>query len=699
MFIKTSSRLLVTLVLLTAVALIVVGGCSSSKKDATPAGSSVNLTASPTTLTQGNTSIVEITVTTGGQGVANQRVTFSVSPSNAGFFTPATDTTDATGAAATVFTATTTGSANITANVNDGALTKTVGVSVSPTAQTGSGNINMSITPTLLLANGSDTASVQITVRDALGQPAPDSTVVKICAGEKFIDRDSNGYWSNGIDSLIFDANNNSKWDGLGLIPSTAYVTGGAGVVTVKYISGSDAMTVYVRATVNDNGIVGYSEVPLQLSPNATVGSIYLQSDTLNLSVKQTGGIESGLIHATCFDNYGNSVPEGIAVSFIITDGPNGGEHLANVGYGPFQSVTNSQGIAAVSIHSGTKSGTIRVRAFVDTVLSNATQVMVSSGPPAHIVVGSEFCNVADWATVGMRVAITAVVSDIYLNPVNDSTVVYFSCDEGTMVAHEERTVEHEGTCTTWWLSGNNVPTADGRVIIRAETSGGTVKDSSFFYNTWVADTVVVGSHPGTLMADGKSKFDMMVSAYDLNFNPLVNGTTVKGSANFVKMVDAALGDGCGSSTAIVTVISSTLDGDYSLTGGNDNGIGAIDMITFRAGLASRSIICSLLTGTTSRANSGINCAGSVDTGKTVDASVSIKDRWGNPLGDHTLVMTASGGTVLGATQETDSYGEAYGFKYRAPAAKGTQTITVTDTDPRGGGVILTFNITVNIPQ
>jgi hypothetical protein len=699
MFTKTSSRLLVTLVLLTAAALIVVGGCSSSKKDATPAGSSVNLTASPTSVTQGNTSIIEITVTTGGQGVANQRVTFSVSPSNAGFFTPATDTTDATGAAATVFTATTTGSANITANVNDGALTKTVGVSVSPTAQTGSGNINMSITPTLLLANGSDTASVQVTVRDALGQPAPDSTVVKICAGEKFIDKDSNGYWSNGIDSLIFDANNNGKWDGLGLIPSTAYVTGGAGAVTVKYISGSDAMTVYVRATVNDNGIVGFSEVPLQLSPNATVGSIYLQSDTLNLAVKQTGGIESGLIHATCFDNYGNAVPEGIAVNFIITDGPNGGEHLANVGYGPFQSVTSSQGIATVSIHSGTKSGTIRVRAWVDTVLSNATQVMISAGPPAHVVIGSEVCNVAHWRVVGAKTGIVAVVSDVYLNPVNDSTVVYFSCDEGTMVSHELRTIEHEGTASTWWISGNNVPTADGRVWIHAETSGGTVKDSAMFYNTDGPYSVNVPYTHAHMMADGKSKLEPLIAVYDLNGNPVVAGTILKASANFIHTQDGSLGDGCFSSSAFMTLISSTLDGDYSITGGNDDGVGAIDLVTFRSGLAANTILCSLLTGTTSRANSGINASASLDTGKTIDVSVSIKDRWSNPLGDHTLVMTTTGGTVLGATQETDSYGEAYGFKYRAPATKGTQTITVTDTDPRGGGVILTFNIAVNIPQ
>jgi len=60
--------------------------------------------------------------------------------------------------------------------------------------------------------------------------------------------------------------------------------------------------------------------------------------------------------------------------------------------------------------------------------------------------------------------------------------------------------------------------------------------------------------------------------------------------------------------------------------------------------------------------------------------------------------MTATGGTVLSASHETDAYGEAFGFRWRAPLTAGTQTIYITDTDPRGGGVVLSANITVNAP-
>jgi hypothetical protein len=179
----------------------------------------------------------------------------------------------------------------------------------------------------------------------------------------------------------------------------------------------------------------------------------------------------------------------------------------------------------------------------------------------------------------------------------------------------------------------------------------------------------------------------------------MVSGYPLEAKANYCKTNNNVLTDGCNSSQAVMTVSSTTLDGDYSVTGGNDNGVGAIDFVLFRSGFATHTIVCSLMTGTTSRANSGINASAAVDTGKTVDVSVSVKDRWGNPLGDHTLVMSATGGTVLGGTQETDSFGEAYGFKYRAPGVKGVQTISVSDTDPRGGGVILSFNITVNVPE
>lgn len=680
-----------------AVIALVMAGCSSKNKvDTTPAGTTINVTASPTSVVTGGTAVVEATVVSGSTPLADQVITFQANPSNAGYFTPAVDTTDATGAAATIYTATTSGAVTITASVSGSSLTDNVALSVSSTGGTGSGNVSITVTPSLLLANGTDTASVTVTVRDALGQPAADSTVVKIVAGEKFVDKDENGYWSAGIDSLVFDANANGTWDALGLVPSTSIVTGGLGKVTVKYISANDAFTVYVKATVNDKGVVGYGEATLQLTPNASVNSIYLSSDSLSLRVKGTGGIETGLLRAVGYDINGNRVPEGLTINFVILDGPGGGERLGSVGYGPYAAVTNSQGIASAPIHSGTVSGTVRVRAYIDTVLSNATQVLVASGPPQHVVIGAEKCNVPYWDVVAGENNIVAVVSDLYLNPVIDSTVVYFTCDEGTMKAYEKRTQDHEGIAKTKWFSGSDDPAANGRVIIRAETAGGTVVDSSMFFNSFFADTITAFGMPASMTADGSSKTIVVVRAVDLNGNPVVGGTLFKSDASYLTVGAGTFEDGCYTSSARVSIQSKTLeyDGSRNLVTGNDDGIGGYDVVTFYTNSTARSYTVALLTGNAYAGKSILNGAANAAPGEVLNLSANIRDRWGNPLADHTLVLTASGGVVTGGTQESDSYGDAYGFRWTAPGVAADYNLTLTDTDPRGG-ITLALKVTV----
>jgi hypothetical protein len=696
MYTKMTSRALFVPVLLISVAILAIAGCSSkSSQTDVPSNSTFSITA-PSSMNANSTAVVVASIKSSGTGVPDQVVEFSVTPQSAGHFSPAVDTTDANGEAASVFSATTTGSVTLSARTVVGGLVANAGMSIEENQQqTGSGNINVLVTPSMLLANGADTASVTISVRDGLGQPAPDSTVVRITAGEKFVDKDGNGYWSPGIDSLVFDANGNGRWDAFGFIPSTAVVTGGSGQVTVKYVSGNDAMTVYVKATVNDNGIVGYAETPLQLSPNATIASIYMTSDSMNLSVKQTGGIETALIRATGYDANGNPVPEGLTINFIITDGPNGGEHLGNVGLGPYAAVTNSQGMATCPVSSGTKSGTLRIRAYADTVLSEATQVMISAGPPQYIVVGAKSCNVPYWDVVAGTNEITAVVSDVYLNPVNDSTVVYFTTDEGSMMSHYERTQEHSGIATTTWFSGNNVPTADGRVLVIAETEGGNVADTSLFYNTFYCDTLRVSGAPDSMLADGASKAHFIITGVDLNGNPVVGGTRVEAEGTYIKVSGGQLDDGCYGSSARMTIASSALDMDHSMTGVNDDGVGAVDVLTYWVGAtAAVSVPVRLMTGYANLGNSTINIVASAGWAETVDFSVTVKDRWGNPLGDHTLVFTASGGTVLGSTGKTDAYGEASGFRWLTPSADGKYTISINDTDPRGG-ILLTKSVDV----
>ena len=679
-------------------AALLLFGCSSKntvKTDPIPSGAEVNVSASPTSVETSETSVVEATVTVGGSGVAGQAVYFTVSPSGAGTVTPQYDTTGADGVAATVFTATQAGAVVVQAQVVGTEVSSTVGLSVSQ-GSTGTGNVTINASRSLLLANGSDTSVITVVVRDELGQPAPDGTLIKLVAGERFIDIDGNGYWSANIDSLVFDANGNELWDSYGLIPSTATVTGGAGQAIVDYVSGDEAYTVYIRATVDDGGIQGFAELSVQISPNTILHSIYLASDSVTLSVVSTGGMETSTLRATGFDTHGNAVPEGMPIVFAILDGPGGGEQVDTVAYGPDTAYTNGQGVATTTISSGTISGTVRIRAYQGTVLSNATQVLIAAGPPEHIVVGASEYNVPYWDRVGETVEILAVVSDVYLNPVNDSVVVYFSCDEGTMMATQERTKEDKGIATSTWLSGNNVPTADGRVWVYAETSGGTVRDSSMFLNSYVPDSLLESGWQSTLLADGEDNFSFWLAARDLNGNYVIGGTPFLAEAKYLTVMGGVFQDGHLSASARTKVTSKVLTTDASLTGANDNGVGAIDYATYWTNSgASITLVCSLLTGNSYSGNSVINGPSTAQPNEQVRLSVKIADRWGNPLGDHTLNMTASGGVVTGATQETNEYGEAFGFVWTAAAVDGDYNITVTDTDPRGGGLILSKKITV----
>ena len=669
-----------------------LGGCDSKSRLDDPVASTatISVTSSPAAVELNATSVVEATMTSGGTAMVGETVNFSVQPSTAGYFTPETAVTDATGGAACIFTATTVGAAIITATA-EGYTDQTASTSVEVSStQQSSGNVNLSVTPNLLLANGSDSAVVAISVRDALGQPAPENTLVRLTAGEKFVDVDGNGYWSPGTDSLVFDANANGAWDAFGVIPSSARTTNGA--VTVTFLSGNDAQTVYIKVSVNESGITGEAEMSLQLSPDATPDFIYLTSDSMQLSVTQTGGIEVAWLRATVYDVNANPVPQGLQVSFYILDGPGGGEQLGTVGQGPYDAVTNSQGVASATIHSGSIPGTIRIRAMCNGVLSNATQVLVSAGPPAYIVMGAENCNLPVWTIVNEKNPVVAVVSDIYLNPVNDSTVVYFSCDEGTMKSNEERTNNLEGTASSVWISGTQVPTADGIVMIYAETAGGTVRCSTYFYSSHIPDTMYISGLPSSMVADGLSEAYPIVTALDLNRNPVVSGTSFTGRSTdkLLSVSGGTFENGCWGSSCEVVVGSKVLPQDYSLTGLDDDGIGGVTTVTFKhaaGAFVSQNVI--LTTGFSYSGNSSLTIEGSPGAGETAVVRVIIKDRPGNPLGDHSIQLADL------STIETNGYGEAQ-FAFVVPVAPGSYVVAVTDIDPRGGNMMLSATITVD---
>jgi hypothetical protein len=283
----------------------------------------------------------------------------------------------------------------------------------------------------------------------------------------------------------------------------------------------------------------------------------------------------------------------------------------------------------------------------------------------------------------------------MYNNPVNDSTVVYWSCDEGVIQATVGRTQEHAGIVHSKWVSVGWPPSGDGVVMFWAETAGGTVADTAYFWCSYYADTLMVTGVPATMTLDGKSEFKVWITAEDFHDLPVVEGSGYEADANYVDVAGGEFDDGCAVAWDRTTITSTVLDIDYSTTGANDDGIGAIETLVFWAGYnAVTTFQITLQTGNAYATNCTVNGATSAGVGETLSLSATVKDRWGNPLADHTLNMTASGGVVANGTQETDAYGEAHGFQWTAPALEGDYNITITDTDPRGG---ITFSVKVTV--
>ncbi len=661
-----------------------IAGCGDSTLSGSGSAQFQYVASSPSgEIDAGSTAIVEARVVDAtGAALSGQRVTFSVTPTALGYFTPVSDTTAADGTVAAVFTATSSGTATLQATVSGTTLTTSLLINDNTG---GSGRITVSVTPLLMTANSADSANVLITATKKDGTPISDGMTIFLCAGERFVDRDRDGYFTKGVDSLIYDVNANGQWDPIGSIPTSTTTSGGT--ASVYYRAGNQATTVYIRATMIDSGNVSFAEVSAKLNPNTKVASIAMSANFENLRVKGVGGIEFGGLVATAYDEFGNPVPEGIPIAFTIASGPNGGENIQGQGYGPVEVSTNSNGQASVTVYSGTISGSVRLRASSGSVISAATPFAINSGPPYTIRLGATSCNQVSWEYVNVENQVTAIVCDIYTNPVPDSTAVYFWTSEGCIDGYSLTGVQglggtHPGMASVNWWSCTHI---NGRVWVRAETAGGTVTDSAMFLSSGPPIYIEILEYPSTLYAQSDEKGNITVSVYDINHNLVIGNTQVDFETQFGTIGNGGTVDGCHASIFKTKYTAAQLKKDYSPVS-PDDGIGAVSFVSVRAGGmggVSNGFTTLFLTTETYVKSSSIDIEAEVEPGTVTPFTVVIKDRGNNPLGGHRLTLFPNGGTITGSSFVTNEYGEVSLF-YTAPGAEGTYLITVTDTDPRG---------------
>jgi len=671
---------------------LLILGCEKRSTKETPKVTRIkSLSVIPPLIQKGKTGVVDVVVEDdANRPVSGVRVTFTVTPANIGFCVPPIDTTDANGSAGSVFTATGYGIALIRASI-EGATPKTAQVEVVTSGEP-TKPLSIEITPAVLPADGISSSKVKVIVSDTTGNLAKDSTVVKFTVGEKFEDVDGDGYFTEGIDKLKYDANQDGRWNPLGFIPSYAYSN--SGEVMVTYVAGLRTGTAYIKITSGINGYLIQDDATLLLVPTDSVAYIVLMPDEPSIQVRGTGGIEATQVRAICYDDNGNRVSADFPVEFYIVFGPAGGEALNGVSSDSITINTNSYGEAVVTLSSGTKSGPVRLRAKIGTVLSASTIVTICAGPPVDISLSPYYCNIPGCEVDCVEDSICACVVDRYGNPVPDSTSVYFGTEEG-MVYPSDKT--KQGCAYSLYISGD--PRNDCIALVWAETWGedGIISDTCTIILSGDPTSVTFLDYPRTILADGISEGHVLIEVLDANDYFVVDSTPVKMHSVFGSVASGVTKDGCHTSLFQTYLISEVLAQDYSMKYPNrDDSVGVVSLLTAKCGVESTTVNVTFLTGTTYSEKCSIHVVEKIPLGATVPVVVFVKDAYGNPLGGHHIVADQAHswrGTITGSSY-TNEFGEATGFFFKADVSVGDGVVALYDEDPKGG-VCIAFNVLI----
>ena len=201
------------------------------------------------------------------------------------------------------------------------------------------------------------------------------------------------------------------------------------------------------------------------------------------VGVTGAGAAETATLVFQVFDGQGRPIDadNAVDVSFEIVNGPGGGESID-----PTVATTGTDGRAAVTLTSGDRAGTVQVLATAateaGTIRSLPITITITGGLPDqdHFSVGPAQFNFAGYNVLGLENEVTAIVGDIYGNPVQPGTAVYFTTDGG--VIEGSGVTDALGRAPVTLVSANPRPSnayagcgtatrPEGYGVIRARTS------------------------------------------------------------------------------------------------------------------------------------------------------------------------------------------------------------------------------------
>jgi hypothetical protein len=265
-------------------------------------------------------------------------------------------------------------------------------------------------TDVISLDGGETTAWIVSRLLNKLGNPV-NNAQINYTASLGFIA--STGFTDSvGVDSVSFTDLGNPEDVGVSDIMSTFSHPGFDGILI------QDSLQVYIEDP-------SFQSCAFMEIPSSIPGHIV---------VRDGGGLESTFIRAEVYDDNGTLINTPTPVVFTLE--PLLGDAYLETPGETSATIYTVNGVASVSINSGTDPGPVRIVATCDCdqdgvvdLTSIAVPVIIASGAPYHIE--AEYDPNATEAIGGgfYQTECAAIVSDIHYNPVEDSTYVYWSID------------------------------------------------------------------------------------------------------------------------------------------------------------------------------------------------------------------------------------------------------------------------------
>lgn len=279
----------------------------------------------------------------------------------------------------------------------------------------------------------------------------------------------------------------------------------------------------------------------------------FVSATPSQLAVYGSGGSETSIITYEVRDSLGFPIDinHSEIVTFRLIPAGFGGAYIA-----PASVATNASGRVAITANSGTIAGTIQILAQVtrrgavppapaDTIRSEPVRIIIHGGLPdlAHFGIGANPINVGGLDINGVSSQVTAIVGDIYGNPVQQNTAVYFTTDEGIITTNTGFT-NPNGFATVTLFSGPP-RAANGFGIITARTQDRNLAQIAvnmsilFSAEPRIDSLAVVGGGP--LVVSTLANATLIFTVRDRNFNPVVAGTFISASVTGASAITGAI--------------------------------------------------------------------------------------------------------------------------------------------------------------